>query len=180
LALAAAALLPFAARAQTTVSGSEQGWGPHRGSEEFTLSGSGTADKRWNNGVGGAGLSFGSYFTDSGELLLRQSVGYSKPGPSGGNAWSGSTRIAFDQHLLGTGPLRPYVGANVGGIYGQTVRDTWAAGLETGLKYYVMPRTFLFAGIEYDWFFRHAHGLIGKQKFRDGEWNYGLGTGFNF
>ncbi len=152
-------------------------WGPHKGSDEITISGSGTSNRQLNNSLGGADLSLGNYFTDTTELVLRQTVDYSNPSP-GGQEWDGSTKVALDQHVLASGPLRPFVGANFGGIYGQRVRDTWAAGLEGGAKFYTMPQTFLFAELEYDWFFRHAEHALGS-KFNDGEWNWSLGIGFN-
>ncbi|HZP59751.1 MAG TPA: hypothetical protein VFB27_05455 [Opitutaceae bacterium] len=151
--------------------------GPHKGSSEFTLGGNGSSDKRMSNSLGGISFSLGSYFTDTTEVLLRQSVDYSNP--SGARqAWDGSTKLALDQHVLANGAWRPFVGANFGGIYGKRVHDTWAAGLEAGLKYYTLPRTFIFADVEYDWFFRHAAHALGS-KFNDGEWNWNLGLGFN-
>ncbi|MDE3084397.1 MAG: hypothetical protein KGJ37_04140 [Verrucomicrobiota bacterium] len=165
-------------------SGSDQ-WGPHKGSNEITLGASGTSNRRMDNSAGGANLSLGNFFTDTTEIVLRQSVDYTNP-DVGGQQWDGSTRVALDQHfpLRGTGHMwsavLPFVGANFGGAYGDKIRDTWDAGLEGGAKFYTAPRTFVFAEAEYDWFFRHANSALNTNKFKDGEWNWGVGLGFNF
>lgn len=182
------ALLPLTAMAQSTDNNynnnnddhqwtSDNRYGPRQGNLEFTLSGAGTSNKQMDNSLGGANVSIGEYFTNSTELLLRQEVDYSHP--PGSQAWNGSTKAALDQLLVFHGPIRPYLGVNIGGIYGDSVEDTGAAGLEGGLKVYALPKTFLFAGAEYDWFFRNAHGIVGSTKFNEGEWNWSIGVGFD-
>ena len=153
-------------------------WGPHEGTTEFTFSGSGTSDKQMNNSIGGANLSIGYYFANATELSLRQEVDYAHPVGTSAQ-WDGSTKLALDQDFLANSRLRPFIGVNIGGIYGQRVRDTGAAGLEGGAKFYVMRKTFIVIEPEYDWFFRNAHGVVGKTKFNDGEWNWGVGVGFD-
>lgn len=147
------------------------------GEREFTLGGAGAFNKELDDSLGGVNFSYGWYTTPTQELVLRQSINYSNPS-SGGQAWNGATRIAFDQHLTAYGAMRPFIGVNVGGVYGDRVRDTWAAGLEAGLKYYVQPRTFVFALIEYGWFFRRARNV--DDTFDDGQFNWSVGVGFNF
>lgn len=177
------AALPLAAKAQATgdVSAATS-YGPQLGSQEFTLSGSGTSNKQLNDSLGGATASYGAFIANSTELLVRQTIDYSNPSTPGvGSRWNGTTKLALDQLLFGsTSRLRPFLGANLGYIYGQTVSDTWAGGLEAGLRYYVMPRTFIFAESEYDWFFRHIHNIGNSNKFNQGQFNWGLGIGFNF
>jgi hypothetical protein len=73
---------------------------------------------------------------------------------------------------------RPFVGANFGGFYGDGVDDTFAAGLEVGVKYYVLPKTFILGSLEYQWLFESAGGA--DDSFDDGQFIYGLGIGFNF
>jgi hypothetical protein len=153
-------------------------WGPHQGTTEITLSGSGSSNKQMSNSLGGANLSFGYYFANTTELSLRQEVDYTHP--QGISAqWDGSTKVALDQDFLANSRIRPFIGANIGGIYGRRVRDTWAAGLEGGVKFYVLRTTFIVLEPEYDWFFRRAHGLVGETKFNEGEWNWGVGVGFD-
>lgn len=177
--LTLAALLPLAAFAQDrTISPevSREGYGARQHNYEFMLGGSGGSNKDLNNSFGGANLALGTYLSDTSEVLIRQAINYTNPA-RGSTTWNGSTLVAFDQHLL-PGALRPYVGANFGGVYGDTVLDTWAAGLEAGAKFYVLPRTFIGLGAEYEWFFRHARNL--SNNFSDGQFFWNVGVGYNF
>ena len=180
-------LLPFAGFAalvtallgQTTLpepaTATLRDFGPHRGDRELIVGGSGGADRSFDNSFGGASVSYGYFVNNSLSGILRQSVNYAKP-EDAGSQWAGATRFAVDQHFL-QGPLRPFLGANVGRIYGEGVRDSWVAGLEGGMKYYVQPRTFLHATAEYGWLFQRARNF---DRFDSGQWNWSLGVGFNF
>ncbi len=173
-----AALLPLLASAQTAVT-SPGTVDPTRntGEREFTLGGSGAANRDFDNTFGGVSFSYGQYINPTLLWAVRQSLNYSNP-DVGGTQWNGSTRLAIDQHFAARGALRPFVGANFGGVYGDAVRDTWAAGLEAGAKFYVQPRTFVYAIAEYGWFFRRARSI--DNSFDDGQFNWSLGVGFNF
>ena len=169
-------LAAVAASAQTTVSTGDLTVRT-AGEREFTLGGSGASNKEFDESFGGVNFSFGTYINPTQQWVLRQSINYANPS-SGGQSWNGATRLAFDQHLTAHGRLRPFVGVNVGGVYGDRVRDTFAAGLEGGAKLYVHPRTFIYAIVEYGWFFRHARNV--DDTFSSGQFNWGLGVGFNF
>lgn len=148
------------------------------GEREFTLGGGGAANKDFDNTLGGINFSYGQYINDTLMWSLRQGLNYSNP-DVGGTQWNGSTKLAFDQHFGSTAtPLKPFVGVNIGGVYGDAVRDTWSAGLEAGAKYYVQTRTFVFAMAEYGWFFRKARSL--DDRFSDGQFTWNVGVGFNF
>lgn len=147
------------------------------GEREFTLGGNGGSNRDFDDSFGGFNFAYGWYTTPTQLISIRQSINYSNPNNSG-RSWNGSTRVAFDQHLTARGRVRPFVGVNVGGVYGDGVRDTFAAGLEAGAKFYVQPRTFVYAIAEYGWFFRHARNL--DDRFDDGQFNWGVGVGFNF
>ena len=170
------AALPLGVTAQTTASAADMG--PHGGEREITIGGSGASNRQFSDSVGGATLSVGQFLNDTQEISIRQSINYSNPDlPGARQEWNGATRLAFDQHFGTTGALRPFIGVNVGGIYGRSVTDSWEAGLEAGLKYYVHPHTFVFATPEYDWTFRHASGL--RHRFDNGQFNWSVGVGFN-
>lgn len=149
---------------------------PIQGDGEFSIGGSGSTDKDFDNSFGGVNFGIGYYFTDTLAGMIRQTVNYANPS-NGGKAWNGWTRLAVDQHF-GSSALRPFVGVNAGRTYGDSVRDTWTAGLEGGAKYYVRPRTFIQATVEYGWFFQHSRDV--EDRFDDGQWNWSLGVGFNF
>jgi len=67
---------------------------------------------------------------------------------------------------------------NAGRIYGDAVHDSWTAGLETGAKYYVTPRTFVQLTVEYGWFFDNGDNF--DTQFHDGQWSWGVGVGYRF
>ena len=152
-------------------------FGPNGGDWEFTLSGSGTSDRSVNFGGGGADAGLGFYITEMLEIGVRQSVTYSKPSDDSGSNWGGSTRGFFDV-VFDLKAFRPFVGASLGYVYGDDTNDTWAAGLEAGVKIYVKPQTFLFGSIEYLWFF--DSGSAADDNFDDGRFAYTVGIGFNF
>lgn len=151
-----------------------QQYGPLAGDWELTLGGGGSSDKEFSSGSFGLNTGLGYYFTPKLELAVRQAVNYSDFGDS---VWNGSTRLALDYHF-DLNRFRPFVGANFGGIYGDSVRDTFAAGLEAGLKYYVLEKTFIFGSLEYQWLFRNAGSA--DNNFDDGQFAYVVGIGFNF
>ena len=106
--------------------------------------------------------------------MLRQNFSYSDTGDT---TWLGQTRVAVDYHF-NLQRFRPFLGASFGGVYGEGVTDSWAAGLEGGLKYYVLPKTFLFGLVEYQWLFKDTDEF--SDNFDDGAFTYAIGIGFNF
>ena len=143
---------------------------------ELTLAGSGQNSSRFNGVAAGGDISIGYYLTDNFEVGIRQSVQYSDLG--GGVSLTASTRAAIDYNIpLGDhNQWVPYFGANIGYDYGKSVRDTWEAAPEGGVKYFLNSSTFIFGSVEYQFFFQHG-GAIGN-GFKDGEFIYSLGVGF--
>jgi hypothetical protein len=165
--VAAFALLPaLAAQAQFQA-----------GDYELTL-GANAAHGPDLNGVNFSGTgSIGYFLTKEVELGLRQSIGYTDTNPGGGSAWSASTRIAIDYHF-DMGRWQPYIGANVGYVYGDGVNDTFEAAPEAGIKFFVNSTTFIQVGVEYQFFFDHNSDA--SQAFSDGQFVYGLNIGFRW
>lgn len=151
-------------------------FGPSEGDWELTLGGNGTSNKDFDNSLGAVNASLGYFVTDMLEVSVRQGVNYSNGG-SGNAEFDGATFVALDYHF-GTDNLRPFIGINAGGLYGENTSDTWAAGVEGGLKFYVQPKTFLFALVNYAWTFDDSDGLT--DNFDDGAIIWSLGVGFNF
>lgn len=151
-------------------------YGPEQGDWELTLGGSGASNNDFDDSFGGINFSVGHFISDALEVSVRQSLNYSN-GPGGGSEWDGSTFVALDYHF-GVDNLRPFVGVNFGGLYGENTSDTWAAGVEAGLKLYVQPKTFVFALVNYAWTFNDSDGVT--DNFDDGAILWSLGVGFNF
>jgi hypothetical protein len=156
--------------------------GPTANPWELTLSGSAAHGPDLNGVNASANVSVGYYFGNL-ELVGRQSLSYTDVGitSSGkGSSLNASTVAALDLHFpLGDhGEWVPYIGANIGYIYGDGVHDTWEAGPEAGLKYYVNSNTFVFVSVEYEFFFDKDSEF--SDAFSDGQFVYGLGIGFRF
>lgn len=150
-------------------------YGAAKGDWEFTLGGGGGTNKDFDDSLGGVNFSVGYFLSDTLELSARQTINYSN-GSTGGADYNGSTFVAIDQHF-GTGRVRPFIGINLGGLYGDTTNDTMAAGLEGGVKAYVMPKTFVFALVNYAWTFTNSDSVT--DSFNDGALLWTLGVGFN-
>ncbi len=148
-----------------------------RGVRELTFGGSGGVDRGFNDSFGGATASYGVYFNNEWLGVVRQSINYNNP-DVGATRWSGSTRVAANYHFTELGMVMPFVGASFGRIYGDAVHDTWTAGLEAGLKYYVRRQVFVFAMVEYSWFFERGRQL--DNNFDKGQFGWTTGVGFNF
>lgn len=148
-----------------------------QGDKEFTLSGSGGNDKEFRSGSINANASLGYFVTDGFELSIRQGLTYADAGKNSDSIVNGNTRVAADYNI-DLGRWRPFVGANIGYVYGDGVTDTWEAAPEAGLKFFVNDTTFLFGSIEYQFFFRDAGNA--DNAFDDGQFVYTLGIGFRF
>lgn len=146
------------------------------GDKAFTISGTGASDKDFDNNTFGTTAELGWFLSNELELGLRQSANVLAL-ENADDRWSGATRGFADYHF-GQGSIVPYLGANLGGIYGEDVQDTGAAGLEGGLKFYVKDKTFIALQVEYDWFFEDSDQI--DNQFDDGAYFYTLGVGFNF
>ena len=166
----------FTAQAQyQTTNPTYDGFGAEMGDWEVTLGGSGSTNTDFDNSLGGVNVSLGYFVSDMLEVVGRQSVNYSND-TTGNAEYDGSTFVALDYHI-GTSALRPFVGVNFGALYGDNSSDTWAAGLEGGVKFYVKPKTYHFALINYAWTFEDSGEV--DDNFDDGAFLWSVGVGFN-
>jgi hypothetical protein len=146
------------------------------GDKAFTIAGTGNSDKDFDSNSFGSTAELGWFMSDSLELGLRQGVNVLALDDQD-DAWSGATR-GFADWNFGQGSIVPYLGANIGGIYGEDVHDTGAAGLEGGLKFYVKDKTYIGLHVEYQFLFDDTDDI--DNRFDDGAYFYSLGVGFNF
>lgn len=170
--------LPIAAFAQTYANSSNIG--PKLGERELSISGTGSSDQKFTSGGFGVSGDMGWYLRDDIVAGVRQSINYAKINWAGleGNFWNGSTRGYVNYQFL-TDNVRPFVGGSLGGIYGDEVQNSAFAGLETGLKYYVHPKTYFLTRVEYQFLFESTNEVT--DAFKDnGAWAYTVGLGYNF
>jgi hypothetical protein len=114
--------------------------GPSEGEWEITASGSGTNNNDFDGHVIGVTGSAGKYVTDTVLVGVRQSINFADV-ENGDDQTNFATR-AFADYVFDLGRWRPFVGVNFGGIYGENVNETFAAGPEAGVKYYADDNTF--------------------------------------
>lgn len=146
------------------------------GDRSFTISGTGASDKDFDTNSFGTTAELGWFMSNSLQLGVRQSVNVLALDDED-DSWSGATRGFVDWNF-GQGTVVPYVGANIGGIYGEEVKDTGAAGLETGLRFYVKDKTYIGLQVEYQFLFDDSDDI--DNRFNDGAYFYTVGVGFNF
>jgi len=154
------------------VLGQEVGdWGFNAGDLEMTLQGSGTSDNDVDNTNFSVEGSLGYFFTRNLEFGLRQGIGYLDV-EGGEDRWDGSTRLFADYHF-DFWQMQPFLGVNLGALYGDGVNDTWFAGPEVGVKVFVISSTFLYFLMEYNYPFDDDDDEV----FDDGRFLYAFGMG---
>lgn len=166
--------LPMAASAQSPEVG------PRQGDRELSISGTGSSDRNVDSGSFGVTGDLGWYLQTHLVAGVRQSVNYASIEGEDikDDFWNGSTRGYLNYHFL-SDSARPFVGASLGGIYGDGIEDSAFAGLEAGLKYYVQTKTYFLARVEYQFLFSSANDA--SDAFQDdGAWAYTVGLGYNF
>lgn len=153
------------------------GWAtPTTGDREITLSGAGSSDKDFNNSGFAFQGSWGEYLSESSLWGIRQSVGI-RDSEGESTRFDGSTRVFYDYHF-GTGNTRPFVGASLGGVYGDGVDDSFMAGPEIGLKHWVKDDVFITGMMEYQFLFKS--GSDARDRYDNGAIFYSVGVGYNF
>jgi outer membrane protein W len=174
LATTVLALLPAMAFAQE---GRDYRGGARAGNSEITQSGTGTNNNNWDSGSFGVSGSYGYFTTNALELGIRQSFSWAGAENSDDN-WSGATRVFGDYHFFTSSRFRPFVGINIGYIYGDAVNNTGTIGPEIGFKYFVNDTTFVMLQTEYQWFFDSSDDVT--DSFDDGAFQHTIGLGFVF
>ena len=144
---------------------------------EFTLAGSGTNDEHFNAGSAGVNGSIAYYFNEIVEVGVRQNVSYADAGVGAGDIWNFGSFAAVDFNIP-LGEFVPFVGGNIGYIYGDSVKDSWAAGPEAGLKIYFKSDVFILLGAQWEFLFDSNNNL--NNAFNDGTIYYNIGLGARF
>jgi hypothetical protein len=146
-----------------------------QGDYELMLGGSGSSDDELDGTVLNIEAALGYFLTQNFELVGRQGLSYADM--PGDDNWNASTRLSFDYNF-DLGGWFPYLGANIGYLYGDTVKEQFIAGLEGGAKFFVNDTTFINLGLEYQFLFKDTKDA--DDNFKDGRFVYMLGIGFKF
>lgn len=148
------------------------------GNWEVQLIGAGSSDNDFDSGGFTATAQVGHFFTDQLQLAVRQSIGYVDTGAD--SDFSAATRLGGYYHFNYDTDQRwvPFIGVDIGYIYGDGVTDSFVAGPSGGLRYFVNDTTFISATISYEFLFDDADEA--DDQFSDGQFVYGLGIGFQW
>lgn len=149
---------------------------PVAGDQEITLNGAGSSDKDFDSTVFSVQGSWGQYLSDASLWGVRQTVS-ARDQEGESVKFDGSTRVFYD-YQFGSGAARPFLGLSVGGVYGDQVDETFMAGPEVGIKYWVLDKTFITAMAEYQFLFKS--GSDARDRYDDGAFFYSVGLGYNF
>ena len=143
--------------------------GPHAGNWESTLTGTGLSDDSFDAPNFGVTGSLGYYYTKNFVLTFKQGL---QLNDSGNNTLISGRSVVQAAYQWDFAKWQPYLGMNVGGIYGAGIMDDAIFGPELGLKYYVNESTFIFGNMAYEVPF--------DECCKDGVVPYSVGIGFNF
>ena len=145
-----------------------------QGDKEVLLNGAGVSDSDFDSTIFSIQGSLGYFFTDRFEAAVRQGVAFTSI-EDGGSSWNATTAGAVDYHF-DLGRFWPFVGGTIGLTYGDDVSDTWIAGIEGGVKFFVSDTAFLLGMIQWQWFLDDNN----NEGFEDGQWVYTVGVGFRW
>ena len=174
-ALAAAATTAFAATPSASAQDLFAGY--EKGDLEVTFGGTGTSDNDFDNNVISFNGSLAYFFTEGFSLGVRQDVSISDGSGDDDSSWAGAT-VGVANYNFNFGDFVPFVGVTLGYLYGDDVDDTFIAGPEAGLKYFVKDDAFLFGRVNYDFLFES--GDEAEDNFDDGRFLYTIGIGLTF
>jgi hypothetical protein len=142
------------------------------GDRIFTLSGGGTSDNDFDSNTASIQLGLGQFLNDFLAAGVRQDLSVANLSDS--NDWNASTRLGLDYYPV-TGRTAPYVGANVGYVYGDAIRNQFIAGPNVGVRHFINDTTFLTLGVEYQVLFKDSDEA--QDTYKDGRFVYELGMG---
>lgn len=143
--------------------------GPHAGNYEATLTGTGQSNTEFDHSNFGVTGSVGYYYTKNWLFSMKQGLAAND---NGNNTLINARTIFQAAYQWDLAKWQPYLGMNVGGVYGAGIHDEGLFGPELGLKYFVNESTFIFANIAYE--------VPIDQCCNDGNIPYSVGVGFDF
>jgi len=142
---------------------------------ELTLSGSGSNDEDFDGTTLSIEASLGYFLTETWEAFVRQGIGYADL--QGGSQWNGSTRMGIDYNF-DLGAFKPFIGGNIGWVYGDEIEDQFTTGPEVGLKYFANENLFIYGMMEYGFLFNSSNEM--DDNFDDGRYVYTVGIGYRW
>ena len=143
--------------------------GPHAGNWEATLTGTGQSDDEFEDSNFGLTGSLGRYYTENWLFTFKQGI---QANDTGDSTLIGARSIVQGAYQWDFAKWQPYLGMNVGFLYGADINDEAVFGPEAGVKYFVNESTFIFGNISYE--------VPVDECCNDGVVPYSVGIGFDF
>ena len=142
------------------------------GDRTFTIGGSGGSDKDFEVNYVSVQAGASWFLADSVSVGIRQELNFIDV--YGSDEWSGSTRVGID-YVMSWGMVSPYLGVNVGYVYGDAIEDQFIAGPNIGLRIFLNETTFISMATEYQVLFEA--GDEASDVYDDGRLVYVMGIG---
>lgn len=147
--------------------------GPNAGNWEATLTGTGQSDDEFNSSAFGVTGSLGRYLTENWLVTFKQGLTLDEETAlSGDSTLVNGRSVLQGAYQFDMAKWQPYIGMNVGYLYGASTDDEAVFGPEIGLKYFVNESTFMFGNIGYEVPF--------DECCNNGTVPYSLGIGFTY
>lgn len=125
--------------------------GPQAGNWETTLTGTGQSDDEFESSAFGVTGSLGRYLTKNWLVTFKQGLTLDEQNDlSGDSTLVNGRSVLQGAYQFDMAKWQPYVGMNVGYIYGASTDDEAIFGPEVGVKYFVNESTFMFGNIGYE------------------------------
>lgn len=147
--------------------------GPNAGNWEATLTGTGQSDDEFDSSAFGVTGSLGRYLTKNWLVTFKQGLTLDEQTDlSGDSTLVNGRSVLQGAYQFDMAKWQPYIGMNVGYVYGASTDDEAIFGPELGLKYFVNESTFMFGNIGYEVPF--------DECCNNGSVPYSLGIGFTY
>lgn len=147
--------------------------GPNAGNWEATLTGTGQSDDEFESSAFGVTGSLGRYLTKNWLVTFKQGLTLDEESALTGDSTLVNGRSVLQgAYQFDMAKWQPYIGMNVGYVYGASTDDEAIFGPELGLKYFVNESTFMFGNIGYEVPF--------DECCNNGSVPYSLGIGFTY
>lgn len=145
----------------------------------LTLGGNGSSDKKFRGTEWDIDASLAYFVSDQIGVGVRQNIAFNNSDNSSSASksddWNATTSVFGDFHI-DLGRFQPYVGAEIGYLYGdKDIEDSWFAGPEAGVKFFVNSTTFIYGNVKYQFIFDDTDQI--DSSFDEGRWVYTLGLG---
>ena len=173
--------IALAAFMMTTAISSSVQAAQDQGDSSFELGGSFFHAQGAEVGTLNLDLSYGHFFSESLEVGLIQSLGYSIIDDAD-DEWIASTIPFINYHFLGlsdNNTFQPFVGAFIGASYNED-DITGTIGPQIGFRSYITDKTYISVKYRYEWFFDDLEINEIEDESSDGNHVVTLGVGFLF